>query len=88
MSNPFSTRTASLSGPGRDYAPVTPNDSVDLPDMAIALYVETGGAVAFVSASGANRVVTVPDFGWLLCGVSRVLATGTTAAGIHAVTVA
>lgn len=87
MSDIFSSRTASASGPGRDYAPVTPSDVTDLPTPAISLYIETGGAVSFVSATGQTRTVQAPDFGWLLCGVRRVRATGTTASGIHAVTI-
>jgi hypothetical protein len=87
-SDPLSSRASSSAGPGRDYRPVTPSDAAPLPQPAIALYVEAGGAVAFVSATGASRIVTAPDFGWILCGVRQVLATGTTAGGIHAVTLA
>lgn len=87
MKNPFENRQPSLAGPGHDYLPVTPDDATDLSEVAVALYVETGGAVAITTINGTTRTVTVPDFGWILCGVSRVLATGTTAAGIHAITV-
>lgn len=87
MTNPFSRRVSSLSGPGIDYVPITPDDAVDLPDVAASLYVEGAGSVAFVSVKGATRTVAVPDFGWVVCGVQRVLATGTTASGIHAVVV-
>ena len=87
MSNPFETRSTSLAGPGVDYAPVAPDDGVDLPDVAISLFVENGGAVAFTSQKGVDRVVTLPDHGFLACGVRRVLATGTTATGIHAIVV-
>ena len=86
MSDPFATRAGSLDGPGHDYAPVTPADGADLPDVAIALFVESGGSVAFTSVKGESRTVTVPDFGWILCGVRAVAATGTTASGIHAIT--
>ena len=87
MPNPFSRRSSSLSGPGVDYVPVTPDDTTDLADVAASLYVEGGGTVAFVSVKGQSRTVVVPDYGWLVCGVVRVLATGTTASGIHAVVV-
>lgn len=87
MSNPFSLRAASIHGPGIDYAPVTPSDTQTLADVAIALYAETGGAIRFVSQKGETRTVAVPDFGWLLCGVRAVRATGTTAGAIHAVVV-
>lgn len=87
MTNPFTLRATSLSGPGIDYAPVTPSDGQPLADVAVALFVETGGDIVFVSQKGAVRTVRTPDFGWVLCGVSAVRATGTTASGIHAVVV-
>ncbi|MEM7544859.1 MAG: hypothetical protein AAF367_04915 [Pseudomonadota bacterium] len=87
MPNPFDTRSTSLSGPGVDYEPVVPSDTTDLGDTAVSLFVETGGVVAFVSQKGFDRVVQLPDYGFLACGVRRVKATGTTAAGIHAVVV-
>lgn len=88
MANPFETRSTSLSGPGIDYAPVTPDDNADLSDTAVSLYVEAGGAVSFTSQKGIDRTVVLPDHGFLTCGVRRVRATGTTATGIHAITVA
>jgi len=84
MANPFDTRSLGIAGPGLDYAPVTPDDDADLPDVAIALYVEGAGDVSFVSQKGETRTVGVSDFGWILCGVKRVRATGTTATQIHA----
>ena len=87
MANPFDSRSLGMAGPGIDYAPVTPNDSADLADVAIALYVEGAGDVSFVSQKGETRTVGVPDFGWILCGVKRVRATGTTATQIHAVVI-
>lgn len=87
MANPFDSRSLGMAGPGIDYVPVTASDSVALTDVAIALYVETGGAVSFISQKGNTRTVTVPDFGWILCGVKQVLSTGTTATGIHALVI-
>ncbi len=84
MTNPFTNRVPSLNGPATDIAPVTPSDSVDLADVAVALYVETGGAISFITVSGATRTVAVADFSILPVGAQRVLATGTTATGIHA----
>ena len=84
MTNPFENRATSLSGPATDLMPVTPNDATDLTSVAVSLYVETGGTVAFVSVAGQSRTVTLPDNAILPVGISRVLATGTTAAGIHA----
>lgn len=87
MLNPFDSRSTSPAGPGIDYAPVAPSDAADLPVVAVSLYVETAGAVSFVSQKGETRVVNLPDHGYLTCGVRRVNATGTTATGIHAITV-
>ncbi len=87
MTNPFSRRASSLSGPGVDYVPVTPDDATDLADVAASLYVEGGGAVTFTTVKGPVRTVSVPDHGWVVCGAVRVHATGTTASGIHAVVV-
>lgn len=82
--NPFSSREVSLAGPATDALPVVPNDTLDLPDVAIGLYVETGGAVCFLSESGSQRTMIVADFSILPVGVKRVRASGTTASGIHA----
>lgn len=77
MSNPFDSREASLSGPAHDIQPVLLSDSVNLPTVALALYVQTGGVLSIVA--GAARSVVV---------VRRVNQTGTTANGIHAMTLA
>lgn len=87
MSNPFDGRALSLSDPGRDIIPVTPDDATDLAKVAVAIYVETGGNVTFVTPAGNQRTVTVADLSILPVGAVRVLATGTTATGIHAFTV-
>lgn len=87
MTNPFSRRSNSLAGPGIDYVPVTPDDNTDLVDVAASIYVEGAGAVSFISVKGQTRTVNVGDFGWVICGATRILATGTTATGIHAVVV-
>jgi len=83
MINPFSNRAASLQGPATDIQPVSPSDSVELPVTGIALYVESGGTISVVTVAGQDRVVEVPDFAILPCGIRRVNATGTTASGIH-----
>ncbi len=84
MTNPFAGRTASLQGPATDIQPVTPDDSADLPNVALALYVENGGTVSIVTVKGESRAIELPDFAILPVGVRRVAATGTTASGIHA----
>lgn len=87
MSNPFSNRATSLHGPVNDIVPVTPSDSTDLADVAVAIYVETGGAVTVITEAEQTRTVILGDNAVLPVGVRRVLATGTTASGIHAFTV-
>ncbi len=88
MTNPFSNRSASLSGPATDVQPVLPDDGVDLPKEALALYVETGGMVSMITAVGEERAISLPDFAILPVCVRRVRATGTTATGIHALVIA
>jgi len=85
--NPFANRTRSISGPATAAVPVVPDDANDLTDVALALYVETGGIVVLDSAAGATRTIGVADFSILPLGTRRVRATGTTAAGIHALTI-
>lgn len=87
MTNPFENRTSSLAGPATDIQPVTPDDVTELPDVAIALYVETGGIVSLLTARGGQRSVTVADHSILPVGTRRVNASGTTASGIHAMVI-
>ncbi|WP_116087059.1 hypothetical protein [Tropicimonas sp. IMCC34011] len=84
MPNPFANRSLSLSGPAPDIAPVVPADGADLPAIAVALYVETGGTLSVVTVAGESRTIAVGDFSLLPVGIRRVEATGTTASGIHA----
>ena len=84
MTDPFASRALSLSGPATDIVSVQPSDTVDLPHVAIALYVEGAGTLSFVTAAGAARVVQVADFSILPVGARRVNLTGTTAQGLHA----
>lgn len=87
MTNPFENRAPSLAGPATDIVPVTPDDSNDLGDIAIALYVETGGIISCVTEKGGARSVIVADNSILPVGIRRVHATGTSAAGIHALVI-
>lgn len=84
MSNPFQGREIPLGGPAADLLPVTPNDATDLPEIAVALYVQTAGTLSVVTVRGNTRSLSVADFSILPVGIRRVRATGTTAAGIHA----
>lgn len=84
MQNPFLDRVLPLNGPATDILPVTPSDSEMLPAVAVSLYVEGAGSVAFEAVGGEHRIVALPAFASLPVGVRQVLATGTTATGIHA----
>lgn len=88
MTNPFAGRSLSTAGPATDLVPVTPADGTDLPMVAVALYVEAGGALSVVTVTGQQRLVDVADHSILPVGIRRVRATGTTAAGIHAMVIA
>jgi len=83
MTDPFKHRDLDLGGPATDLIPVTPSDSTDLPVVALALLVEQAGTVQFVSQAGQTRTVSLGAGAILPVGVRRVLATGTTASGIH-----
>lgn len=87
MTNPFENRAPSLSGPATDMLPVVPDDGTDLPEVAIALYVETGGTLSLITARGGARSVTVADRSILPVGVRKVNASGTSASGIHAMVI-
>lgn len=90
MSNPFVYAGPNQTGLVYDMIPVTPNDSTDNvgeDNIAIGLYIETGGAVVFINKDGNTRTVNVPDYWTVTCSVARVKATGTTASGIHALVV-
>lgn len=87
MTNPFQSRSPDLGGPATDILPVTPGDAVDLPHVALALYIERGGSISFVTERGQTRVVAVADHAILPVAARRVNATGTTATGIHALVI-
>lgn len=86
--NPFENRIAALSGPATDAIPVTPDDSTDLPHVAIGLYIENAGLLSVLTVTGETRILSVAGFSILPVGVRRVNATGTTASGIHALVLA
>lgn len=91
MTNPFVDYVhPNQSGLVYDMIPVTPDDDADNVgdgNVAIGLFVENGGAVTFLNFEGLERTVNVVDSFYLVCSVSRVKNTGTTASGIHAMVV-
>lgn len=88
MTNPFENRTSSLSGPATDMVPVALDDVTEMAEVAVALYVETGGALSVLTSRSQPRTIGVADHSILPLGVRRVNATGTTASGIHAMVIA
>lgn len=87
MFDPLANRTLSPAGPATDIIPVTPDDTTDLPVMAMSVFVETGGVLRIVTRRGETREVLLDDQTLLPVVVRRVLATGTTATGVHALVV-
>lgn len=66
--------------PALSYYAITPDDTVNLPNMGRTLYVGTGGDVALVNSSDQIVIHTnVPSGSKLVCFYKRVNATGTSA---------
>ncbi len=78
--NPFGTWTA------HDVRAVTPNDNADLPrGTCIAMFIGVAGNIVFTpEAGGTNVTLAVAASQYLPIRASRILSTGTTATGIHA----
>jgi hypothetical protein len=73
-----------ISAPASTVLAVTPSDTVSFENVAVTLYITGGGALHFITLSGSEATVTVPDNCFWPVRVSQVLATGTTATGIFA----
>jgi hypothetical protein len=87
------TQEARMKGsiPGTAWVSVTPDDSNDLPQYAIAFYITGAGTLTVVDVNQNTDATTTlyPSSGSLNAGVHaiqarRVMATGTTATGIEA----
>ncbi|MEE8482764.1 MAG: hypothetical protein V3S12_05370 [Acidiferrobacterales bacterium] len=50
-----------MSGPATDIIPVTPDNVTELNEVAIALYVESGGALSVLTTRGGARSINVTD---------------------------
>lgn len=92
MANPLSEARHHVPGVGEDILPITPHDTNAIVDdvtgaelMPFGLYVETGGVLKVVTAKGRTRQFTVADNSYHPIAVQKVLATDTTATGIHGV---
>ncbi|WP_084860749.1 spike base protein, RCAP_Rcc01079 family [Salibaculum halophilum] len=84
----FKAHALTAAGPATDILPVTPSDSTDLPIVASAIYVETGGTLSVVTVRNETRSIEVGDLSLLPVGVRSVRSAGTTATGIHALVIA
>ena len=85
MTNPFAAHLSALSGPARDIVPIVPDDNVELPHVAVSLYVEAGGTIRFEAVAGGERTLDAASFSLLPVGVRKVFATGTdVAVKLHA----
>lgn len=79
MNNPFDARLSALCGPARDCVPIVPDDTADLSQVAVSLYVEVGGAIHVETEAGNERTISVPSASVVPLGVRKVFATGTDA---------
>lgn len=86
MANPDSTgRAASTIGPARALVPVIPDDAADLPKgVTRSLFVGEAGLVAVIDSAGNTAVLSSAAHQYHPIQVRRVMASGTTAAGIVA----
>lgn len=81
----FSDYPTTLTAPGRDAAPVVPDDLNDLPVMPRAFFVGQGGTLALRMAGGQDVTFENVLGGTILpVRARRALATGTTASAIIA----
>jgi len=88
MADPYFKIPSSVSDPAAHCYAVTPNDSIDIPTTAKAIYVGTTGDIK-VELAGDNVGVatvfkTVPAGAFLPIRARRIWATGTTATNIVA----
>ncbi|RZJ98170.1 MAG: hypothetical protein EON88_01280 [Brevundimonas sp.] len=81
----YVNQAPSAGAPARRAEPVTPSDTVDLTTYAKALYLGSGGDLTVIPASGGSAVTLKAHApGYAPIQVRRVLATGTTASFIVA----
>jgi hypothetical protein len=85
MTDSFEYHTAGIVAPLTAAQTVSPSDSLDLDQVSRALYVGTSGNVKVTMKSGGTVTLAGLAAGlWHPVRVSRIWATGTTAAGILA----
>ena len=68
----------------QDGFSITPNDDADLPEIAFGLYIGASGDVSVITAAGTPLFFAGAQAGSTLpYAIKRVLATGTSAAGLN-----
>lgn len=85
MPDIYEDRASGLESPGYDAAAITPDDGADLPISSRAIYVGASGDLVVTMVGGGTVTMTAVPVGVLPLRVSRVHATGTTAADLVAV---
>ncbi|MEL6584463.1 MAG: hypothetical protein AAFQ36_11575 [Pseudomonadota bacterium] len=84
MADLFSKHASALDSPAHHAAVVTPDDGVDLPISARAIYIGSAGDIT-VTMTGGDTVTFKAASGWLPVRAARIHATATTAGDIIAV---
>lgn len=85
MPDIYDDRSSGLESPGYDAAQITPDDGVDLPTASRAIYVGASGDLVVTMVGGGTVTLRAVPAGILPLRVSRVHATGTSAADLVAV---
>lgn len=81
--NPFDSNGGNLTGLARGLVSITPNDSTDLTNVLVGLTCKTtAGDVVVITAKDQTVTYPISLDEVLPVGIKRVLATGTTAAGL------
>jgi len=85
MKDDFESYTTGLTSPARDAEAITPDDATDLGAATRGIYVGGSGSLQVQMVSGQTVVFNNVQAGIVYpLRVSRILATGTTAAGLVA----
>jgi len=82
MSDAFQYHSSGLESPATRHFAIIPSNSADLANVPRAIYVGTGGDLRLRDASGQDVTYTVVSGAVLPFRAVRVLASGTTAAGL------
>ena len=79
----FSSTTPGLQSPAMSIEEIVPSDTTDLSTITRAINVATAGTVRMITVDGTVGDVFVAAGGAFPVRAKRILATGTTAAGIR-----